>query len=651
MSQWLQHWNPFREPGGTIADDLDLLQAMDQSSQETFFEAPSFGEDTSFSDATLCSAAAFGFEYGGAEESGTVVNNWFGRIPSGTSGHILRQGVDDSFMTLPALNETDNDWFNSIFDEQGLVYNDKNLGEAATQPCIKSEHSYSANNISPSSPLSLGKIDDTAIFSHNGNALDLTQKNQLIHAAATASQPQFVKAESSDPDPLLVAMTCSDTATTLTRPATIILATTTSSTSQAHSHSAQTMFPAATVQIKTEPMDYEGLQEQIVNVDAVLHMPPTPPSSAGSDSDGSQSPQRSAPNSPQRQSPVRVYQYHHLQHQHHYHHHANSPLTSTCAAQTLAQQPLFLGPMPQSGVLLLSEEEKRTLISEGYPIPAKLPLTKQEEKNLKKVRRKIKNKISAQESRRKKKEYLEALEKRVEAFNHENSDLKKKVDSLENNNRTLMGQLAKLQAAIAKVPRSASATQTGTVLMVLVLCFAVFLGGSGGGPSSLNVGYRAVQPASLAFQQPGPLRAQPNMGPGPTRADDTAEDYTTPNWKSRVLMAVSKEEQDDWCDDYRPLVPRDTDQSCPTDMEPGLEPQAENAGPADPGVSDVLPVVSKVAVEEATQQSMAVVTVAVGSEKNATESIDDYQAMMHPDIAVAPTLGNLGNFTADLETA
>ncbi|KAK7106872.1 hypothetical protein V1264_014905 [Littorina saxatilis] len=521
-------------------------------------------------------------------------------------------GVDDSFMTLPALNETDNDWFNSIFDEQGLVYNDKNLGEAATQPCIKSEHSYSANNISPSSPLSLGKIDetDTAIFSHNGNALDLTQKNQLIHAAATASQPQFVKAESSDPDPLLVAMTCSDTATTLTRPATIILATTTSSTSQAHSHSAQTMFPAATVQIKTEPMDYEGLQEQIVNVDAVLHMPPTPPSSAGSDSDGSQSPQRSAPNSPQRQSP-----------------------------------------MPQSGVLLLSEEEKRTLISEGYPIPAKLPLTKQEEKNLKKVRRKIKNKISAQESRRKKKEYLEALEKRVEAFNHENSDLKKKVDSLENNNRTLMGQLAKLQAAIAKVPRSASATQTGTVLMVLVLCFAVFLGGSGGGPSSLNVGYRAVQPASLAFQQPGPLRAQPNMGPGPTRADDTAEDYTTPNWKSRVLMAVSKEEQDDWCDDYRPLVPRDTDQSCPTDMEPGLEPQAENAGPADPGVSDVLPVVSKVAVEEATQQSMAVVTVAVGSEKNATESIDDYQAMMHPDIAVAPTLGNLGNFTADLETA
>ncbi|KOX71103.1 Cyclic AMP-responsive element-binding protein 3-like protein 1 [Melipona quadrifasciata] len=46
-----------------------------------------------------------------------------------------------------------------------------------------------------------------------------------------------------------------------------------------------------------------------------------------------------------------------------------------------------------TGVLMLTEEEKRTLIAEGYPVPTKLPLTKQEEKSLKKVRRKIKNKI------------------------------------------------------------------------------------------------------------------------------------------------------------------------------------------------------------------------------------------------------------------
>lgn len=88
-----------------------------------------------------------------------------------------------------------------------------------------------------------------------------------------------------------------------------------------------------------------------------------------------------------------------------------------------------------SGPLLLTEEEKRTLIAEGYPIPTKLPLTKAEEKALKRVRRKIKNKISAQESRRKKKEYVECLEKKVETFTSENNELWKKVETLENANR------------------------------------------------------------------------------------------------------------------------------------------------------------------------------------------------------------------------
>ncbi|CAH8663598.1 unnamed protein product [Schistosoma margrebowiei] len=70
-------------------------------------------------------------------------------------------------------------------------------------------------------------------------------------------------------------------------------------------------------------------------------------------------------------------------------------------------------------MLVLTEEEKRTLIAEGYSIPTRLPLSKQDERNLKKVRRKIKNKISAQESRRKKKEYLEALERNCKMISME----------------------------------------------------------------------------------------------------------------------------------------------------------------------------------------------------------------------------------------
>lgn len=49
--------------------------------------------------------------------------------------------------------------------------------------------------------------------------------------------------------------------------------------------------------------------------------------------------------------------------------------------------------MPSSGCLFLSEEEEHTLISEGYPVPTRWPLTKQEEKILKKIQQKIKNKV------------------------------------------------------------------------------------------------------------------------------------------------------------------------------------------------------------------------------------------------------------------
>ncbi|CAD1474404.1 unnamed protein product [Heterotrigona itama] len=97
---------------------------------------------------------------------------------------------------------------------------------------------------------------------------------------------------------------------------------------------------------------------------------------------------------------------------------------------------------------MLTEEEKRTLIAEGYPVPTKLPLTKQEEKSLKKVRRKIKNKISAQESRRKKKEYMDGLERRVTMLANENSSYRDRLTTLEDTNRELLKELQRLQALL-----------------------------------------------------------------------------------------------------------------------------------------------------------------------------------------------------------
>ncbi|XP_039531675.1 cyclic AMP-responsive element-binding protein 3-like protein 3-A isoform X2 [Pimephales promelas] len=62
--------------------------------------------------------------------------------------------------------------------------------------------------------------------------------------------------------------------------------------------------------------------------------------------------------------------------------------------------------------LMLNEDEKKLLAKEGVNLPSQLPLNKYEEKILKKIRRKIRNKQSAQESRKKKKEYIDGLEGR-----------------------------------------------------------------------------------------------------------------------------------------------------------------------------------------------------------------------------------------------
>ncbi|CAH1954632.1 unnamed protein product [Acanthoscelides obtectus] len=192
--------------------------------------------------------------------------------------------------------------------------------------------------------------------------------------------------------------------------------------------------PISANTVKIEPAPSVGL------LSAFHHLPPTPPS-CSSDSEGGDG--HSRPQSPAQQAILvgttqrRV------------------GGRGAVQSQGVGRQPICTPlissqPKGSTGTLILTEEEKRTLLAEGYPVPTRLPLTKAEEKSLKKIRRKIKNKISAQESRRKKKEYMDQLERKVEHLVSENNEYRQKIENLEDSNTNLLTQLQKLQAIVAR---------------------------------------------------------------------------------------------------------------------------------------------------------------------------------------------------------
>ncbi|XP_063173264.1 cyclic AMP-responsive element-binding protein 3-like protein 4 [Candoia aspera] len=123
--------------------------------------------------------------------------------------------------------------------------------------------------------------------------------------------------------------------------------------------------------------------------------------------------------------------------------------------------------------LFLTDEERRLLSQEGVLLHDALHLSQAEERILKKIRRKIRNKQSAQDSRRRKKEYLDGLESRVAACSAQNQDLKKKVQQLEKRKESLLDQLRKLRGLLTQT--SAKAAQTSTCLVILLVSFGLFI--------------------------------------------------------------------------------------------------------------------------------------------------------------------------------
>ncbi|KAG7262727.1 hypothetical protein CRUP_006552, partial [Coryphaenoides rupestris] len=142
-----------------------------------------------------------------------------------------------------------------------------------------------------------------------------------------------------------------------------------------------------------------------------------------------------------------------------------------CVGQTADQLPSAAYPLTVKDLLLsgtpepelvLNDDERKLLAKEGH-----------EERILKKIRRKIRNKQSAQESRKKKKEYIDRLESRMTTYNTHNQDLQRKVFQLEKCNTTLMEQLRRLQALVMNGPNKP--IQAGTCVLVLLLSFSLIL--------------------------------------------------------------------------------------------------------------------------------------------------------------------------------
>ncbi|XP_040580425.1 uncharacterized protein [Lepeophtheirus salmonis] len=150
------------------------------------------------------------------------------------------------------------------------------------------------------------------------------------------------------------------------------------------------------------------------------------------------------------------------------HGHSGGDSSSSSSSPPVAKQGKYLA-------LELTAEEQRLCEREGIKLPSHYPLSREEEKNLKRIRRKIRNKESAQHSRRRKKEYVDSMEDRVRICTEENEELKSKIQLLETQNKTLASQLRRLHQIIVSGGGFNKQNQTSTALMVLLLSTALFL--------------------------------------------------------------------------------------------------------------------------------------------------------------------------------
>jgi hypothetical protein len=157
--------------------------------------------------------------------------------------------------------------------------------------------------------------------------------------------------------------------------------------------------------------------------------------------------------------------------------------------------------LPEDPDQKLSREELLNLSSKKFEeyvrrLMAKRDLTSEERKELKRQRRLIKNRESAQASRQRKKNYMETLEQQVATLNSENNRLREHITALGTENKNLKDEVIYLHDMIKKTPGlstlftaganymasfskgqqnlSANVKSAGLCLMILLFSFGLF---------------------------------------------------------------------------------------------------------------------------------------------------------------------------------
>ncbi|NXE43206.1 CREB3 protein, partial [Ptilorrhoa leucosticta] len=222
--------------------------------------------------------------------------------------------------------------------------------------------------------------------------------------------------------------------------------------------------------------------------------------------------------------------------------------------------------------LVLTEEEKQLLEKEGVTLPTCLPLTKAEERVLRKVRRKIRNKQAAQDSRRRRKIYVDGLENRVAACTAENHELEKKVQQLQKQNMSLLRQLQKLRALVRRSAPKTTRTKTCTMIVVLSFCLVL-------SPSIRSSG--SVEPPQELKVLSRQIREFPNQG-APDVQHDTELDGFSPEPGDLLLSGNLSQS---WEEGQSPLNPSSRSFNSNSSSDP---PAAAGSEPGPPQ-SDPLP--------------------------------------------------------------